>query len=126
MKLIVCLITFLLVFSSFAVGSMMIPANENAKRNARAPEKSPVIGENWDLERVDFIHYAKGGNKPDKPPKGGKDVCYKLMGVKWKGLPVDYVINPTGDFNIVNASSISAETWDGATSSDLFGNVKLI
>ena len=50
--------------------------NENAKENSKAPENSPVIGENWDLERVDFIHFAKpsGISRPQKT-----ETCYKLM-----------------------------------------------
>ncbi len=59
-----------LVFSVTATASMIIPANDEAKKNAKAPEKSPVITETesgeWDLERVDFIHYAKPSN-PAKP-----------------------------------------------------------
>ncbi len=124
---------FLLVLSSIAAASMIIPANENAQENAQAPEKSPAIGENWDLERVDFIHYAKPDgagkpDKPDKPPKG--TTCYELMGVKWKDAPVQYAINPSNpqgldETLIVNATAISAETWDSATSTDLFGNVNV-
>ena len=49
--IIVFLITILLV-PTIALASMLIPANDKAKENAKAPEKSPVIGENWDLERV--------------------------------------------------------------------------
>src|SRR3989344_1542752 len=81
---------------SIVSASMLIPANENAKENAKATENSPVISEtedgNWGLERVDFIHYVK----PENPGKPGKtETCYKLMGVKWKVLPVNYVINPS-------------------------------
>lgn len=113
-----------ILFSIIVTGSMLIPANDNAKENAQAPEHSPVIGENWDLERVDFIHYAK----PENPGKLGKtSTCYKLMGVKWKGLPVDYVINPANpqglsESFITSKISASAETWDASTSSELFNN----
>ncbi|MEM3555992.1 MAG: matrixin family metalloprotease [Candidatus Micrarchaeia archaeon] len=108
--------------------SMIIPANDNAKENAKAPEKSPVIGDNWELERVDFIHYAKPPNE-GKPPK--TEGCYKLLGVKWNSLPVTYVINPTNPEGldegfVTGAVSASAETWDGATSSELFNNVYMI
>lgn len=110
--------------SILVTGSMLIPANDKAKENAKAPDHSPVIGENWDLERVDFIHYVK----PTSPAKPGKTTtCYKLMGVQWKSLPVNYVINPTnpqgldGSF-ITSRISTSAETWDAATSSELFNN----
>src|SRR3989338_1008782 len=114
------LVTIILLFSATASASMIIPANDNAKQNARAPEKSPVIGENWDLERVDFIHYVK----PAAPLKGKTETCYKLLGVKWATLPVSYVINPanpqglTEDF-VTSAISTSTETWDSATSKEL-------
>lgn len=104
--------------------SMMIPAADQAKENAKAPEKSAVIGQNWDLERVDFIHYAKPAN-PGKPAK--TDNCYKLMGVKWATFPVNYVINPTNgdglsESFIISAISVSAETWDDETSKELFND----
>ena len=51
------LILAIVVLSVSVMASMLIPANDKAKENAKASENSPVIGENWDLERVDFIHY---------------------------------------------------------------------
>ncbi len=123
------LVIITLVFSVTATASLLIPANDQAKDNARAPEKSPVITETesgeWDLERVDFIHYAKPSN-PGKPAK--TETCYKLLGVKWATLPVSYVINPanpqglTEDF-VTSAISTSAETWDSATSIELINDV---
>ncbi len=112
-----------LVFSVMAAASMMIPANDRAKENAKAPEKSPVIGENWDLERVDFIHYAK----PANPGNTKTETCYKLLGVKWNNLPVSYVINPTNsglpETFVTIVISTSAETWDSATSKELINDV---
>jgi matrixin len=118
------------------VGAFTIPANNIAKTNAAAPDHSPVITYDWELDlvRVDFIHYAKGGNpgKPDKPGKPGDDPdpdpvdpdCYALMGVEWKSGPVEYTINPSNPFGldenfVTNAISTSAETWDDATSIEL-------
>lgn len=105
--------------------SMIIPASPRARARAKAPGKSPVIGDNWDLERVDFIHYAK----PTKPGggKGRPRTCYKLLGLKWKTLPVSYVINPSNpngltDGTVTRAISTGAETWDNATSSELFSS----
>jgi len=114
----------IMIFSITATASMLIPTNDKAKENAKAPEASPVIGENWDLERVDFVHYAK----PERPPKGPKaEKCYKLLGVKWKSLPVSYIINPTNPNElseefITNAISTSAETWDAETSTEIFSS----
>lgn len=116
--------TLLLVLSVAATASMILPANENAKGKAKAPEKSPVIGDNWDIERVDFVHYAK----PASPSKPGKvESCYKLMGVKWPTLPVSYAINPANPAGLsqefVTATiSKSAETWDAATTAELFSD----
>ena len=121
-NLLVLLFIFVLVVG-FAAASMLIPANDNAKDNAKAPENSPVINENWGLERVDFIHYAKpNGVGSTKSPS-----CYKLMGVKWNPLPVSYVINPLNPQGlsegfVTSTISASAESWDSATSSELFNN----
>jgi len=122
-KFLVTILVSLLVISVLVSANMMIPANDKAKENAQAPEKSPVIGDNWDLERVDFIHYAKPSN-PGKAPK--TETCYKLLGVKWTTLPVNYVINPTNsglsDEFVTYVISTSAETWDASTSKELFNN----
>ena len=125
--LLASVIAMSLVLSVAVSASMLIPANSNAKANANAPEKSPVIEENWDLIRVDFIHYAK-------PPATGSpkgEACYKLIGVKWKSLPVSYLINPTNPQNlseafVTTAISTSAETWDAETSKELFNNAYTI
>ncbi len=116
------------LISATVSASMLIPANSNAKDNAKAPEKSPVISEtdsgNWELERVDFIHYAKPSAGAKSP---GTNACYKLMGVKWGALPVNYVINPNNTQGlsegfITSAIFASAETWDAKTSQELFNN----
>lgn len=113
----VFVVTLLLV-TSLISASMILPANENAWKH------SPVISENGGLEKVDFIHYAK----PTNPAKPAKTVtCYKLMGVKWNTLPVNYIINPTNhqelsESFVIGAISTSAETWDSATSQELFNN----
>ncbi len=112
-----------IVCSTAAYSSMLIPADEHAKENARAPQNSPVIGDDWDLDRVDFIHYAK----PSGATKPRTDACYKLMGVKWLTLPVSYAINPINPYGLSadfvgNAFSAAAETWDAATSKELFAD----
>lgn len=77
------------------------------------------------LDKITFIHYKNGemkiiGNAANSP------TCYKLMGVKWNTLPVEYTINPTNSgLNqnfVTSAISTSAETWDAATSKELFDN----
>lgn len=119
-------IVIVLGISSPAAASMLIPAADKAKEKAKAPEKSPVIGENWELERIDFIHYAKPDNQ-DKPSRGPKaPACYKTFGLKWKSFPVDYVINPSNsglDEEFVKAAILtSAESWDHETSTELFND----
>ncbi|MFH1427429.1 MAG: matrixin family metalloprotease [Patescibacteria group bacterium] len=127
------IITYLLVgitilaFAGVVDANMQIPASEVAKQKAKAPEKSPVINENWEIDRVDFVHYARPekSGKPNKPPKDAK--CYKLLGVKWSNLPVNYVINPTNNDGLSSSTvmaniSAAAETWDSFTSSELFND----
>lgn len=117
----------ILVFSVTATASMIIPSNDKAKENSRAPENSPVIDGNWGLERIDFIHYVK----PENPGKTKTETCYKLLGVKWNNLPVSYVINPANsqglseDF-VTSAIYTSAETWDSATSKELINDSYII
>lgn len=73
------------------------------------------------LDKITFIHYKDGtvkmvGGAANSP------VCYKLLGVQWKTLPVSYVINP-GSYNsnfVTGAISASTKTWDDATSKTLF------
>lgn len=122
------LLAALLMLSFTATASMIIPANDNAKENGRAPENSPVIDENWELDRVEFIHYVRPAN-PGKPPS--TTTCYKLMGVKWKTFPVSYVINPGNPQGlpegfVTSAISTSAETWDAATSIGLLNDTYAI
>lgn len=117
----------LAVLLTGAAASMLIPANSHAKENAQAPANSPVIGDNWDLERVDFVHYAKPATMT-AAPRTKSEPCYKLLGVKWKNAPVSYMINPANPYNlsetsVASAISTSAETWDAATSIELFNNV---
>jgi len=126
-KLMLSLSAVLMLLSFTAAASMIIPSNDNAKENAKAPEKSPVIGDLWGIERVDFIHYAK----PVAPAKPGADACYKLMGVKWLSFPVSYAINPTNPQQldeqfILSSMSTAAETWDIATSKELFNDAYAI
>lgn len=85
-----------------------------------------VPGKNKDqgLERINFVHYAKssGARSGAKPTS-----CYKLMGVKWKTGPVDYVINPSNPDGlseefVTTTFKNSAETWDNASSKELFND----
>jgi len=125
-NLVLSIFVLTLLVSGVAGASMMIPASDRAKEKARAPEKSSAIGENWELERGDFIHYAKPENPgKSKPPK--TESCYKLLGIKWKEAPVDYVINPTNsegltDDFVIETVANSFEAWDDQTSLELIND----
>lgn len=127
-KIVIAAALAVMLLSFSAAASMLIPANENARDNAKAPEKSPVISETptgeWELERVDFIHYARP-SAAAKPPR--TDTCYKLMGVKWNTLPVSYAINPLNNQGlseefVTSTFSSAAELWDASTSQNLFND----
>lgn len=128
MKKCISLLLVLLVLITNA--SAIIPANDNAKENSQAPEHSPVITVDWEkgLTRIDYIHYKE----PKKVTRPAKPVtCYKLMGIKWFALPVNYVINPSNPQGltegfVTSAISMSAETWDSATSKELYNNTYTI
>jgi len=102
----------LIVFASIAVAQ---PSNFDG-----GGLYTPVI------EKYVFIHYKKDFAKDTNAP-AAKDVsCFKLMGVKWASLPVNYVINPSNPQNllesfITSAIYSSAEEWDAHTSKELFG-----
>jgi hypothetical protein len=73
------------------------------------------------LDKITFIHY-KDGTVKIVGKEANSPVCYKLMGVQWKALPVSYVVNPGSyDSNFVTgAISAATKTWDDATSKHLF------
>lgn len=91
---------------------------------------SAVPSDKDSIDKITFIHYKDGKVKVvDPKARPGTNTCYKLMGVKWAGTnpAVSYVINPTNQQGlpqsfVTSAISISAETWDSATSKELFNN----
>lgn len=87
------------------------------------------------LEKRVFIYrrrFERPPWLPDPPGQGGggngeEEGYYQLLGkgVKWKELPVSYVINPVNPQGleytfVVSAFSASAEEWDSWTSAELF------
>ena len=77
------------------------------------------------LQKFLFIHYEKG-HKPQHNPGGNgaaDNTCSKLLGVKWKQFPVSYVVHPDLESAVSGAIAISSETWDAATSKELFNDV---
>jgi len=152
------LVITIFVLSVTAGAAMLIPASEQAKEKAKV-DNSPVIekaGEHLvltppGLDKIIFIHFKKGHAKPTcnnndicEPELGekkncadckngvGESTCYKFLskGVKWKELPVDYVIDPdnpdglTENF-VTSAISAGAEEWNSHTSAELFGSYSI-
>ncbi|MBA7480402.1 hypothetical protein ES707_15856 [subsurface metagenome] len=90
------------------------------------------------LSKVVFIHrredFAKPPDTPGKGPPSDGDIDYYAFlgkGVKWKELPVTYVINPENPDelsveDITTAISSAAEEWDSHTSEELFNDVCII
>ena len=120
--LVVALGMALLLLVVAASGGMFIPLSDAGKEHSQAPENSPVIGDDFSVDRIDFIHYAKppGGSKPSPT-----STCYKLLRLKWTTLPVSCVINPATQEgldpqDVKNKIITAAETWDTATSRELF------
>lgn len=74
-------------------------------------------------EKIVFIHYrAQGAGRP--PASEG---YYKLLGAKWKKLPVTFVVDPDNPYGltrreIVDALRAAAEEWDSYTSIELFAS----
>ncbi|HJW97409.1 MAG TPA: matrixin family metalloprotease [archaeon] len=101
------------IFAVLAISALLVPATLASSLPAKEKYQEP-------LDKVTFIHYSNGKVKPTSSAP-----CFKLMGVKWKMLPVNYVINPSNSglpvADIVNALSSSAEEWDSRTSANLFG-----
>ncbi len=81
------------------------------------PVKEPV-------DKVVLIHYKDG--VASRPAPVLDAASFKLLGMKWKSFPVDYVVDPSNDDQVsgdVTASvTESFATWDAATSRDLFGD----
>ena len=76
-----------------------------------------------------------GLGKPAKPPKPEPEPdepqLYELMGVKWRTLGLNYVIDPVndvglGETEIISTIYASAETWDDASSAELFSDAYAI
>jgi len=135
------LLMIIISISTIVSASMLIPANEKAKENAKATDHSPVISSDDNnlvltspgLEKFVFIHYKKGFGKPTWAKQGKKrSKCYDFLGkgVKWKELSVNYVIDPdnpdglTEDF-VTSAISAGVEEWDTHTSTELFGTYSI-
>jgi hypothetical protein len=74
------------------------------------------------IDKITFIHYKNGEVKITGRPR--TPTCYSLMGIKWRNLPISYVIDPTNSGmsinDVVTAITASTNTWDAATRTTLF------
>jgi len=87
------------------------------------------------LNKIVFVYREGFAKPPGTPGKGGGggEEFYEFLGrsVKWKDLPVNYVIdpdNPDGlpETFVVEAISNGAEEWNEHTSAELFGTYTVV
>lgn len=117
-----CLIIVAILAVSVTVSALPFEERDKGKPERDNAQENPIITQHGIFEKATFIHYAKSTGRPAKSAN-----CYKLMGIKWGTFPVSYVINPLNPQNlpeyfVTSAISTSAETWDSATSKELFND----
>lgn len=120
----VAILVFVLSVSLVDARKNFLPP-ENGKNVQKLREIKPA-GREGDLERFNFVHYAKTTSSAKIKPLP-TETCYKKLGYSWKNVPVNYVINPenqdglTEEF-VVNNFKIAAENWDVAVSAELIND----
>ena len=106
------IVTIFLASAAFAL--------DMAKENSKAP----------DLEKIEFIHYKKDFAKPEAAKAPKPPSCYKFLTptkIRWKTLPVSYIINPANlqvldETFVTTAIFNGAEEWDEWTSKELMND----
>ena len=85
------------------------------------------------LNKIVFLYrFGKPPGTPGKGPPGGEKEYYKLLGkgVKWKDLPVNYVIDPDNsglsESFVVEAIFNGTQEWDVHTGAGLFGSYEIV
>ena len=125
MKRLLTLLLAITVLASagFAVSkiSAVTPSGVTVNVPNVAVEKSLAL-EPGSLQRTVFIHYKDKEAFARGNGGGAKTPCSKLFGVKWKSFPISYVVHPDLEAKDPGALSTAAETWDSATSRELFNN----
>ncbi len=114
------LFTLIMAMVLFSVIAIVVLAKVSENRSSKEP-----------LEKIEFIHWKKDF---EKPAKAKEPKCYKFLTgskIRWKTLPVSYVINPTNSQNleedfIKSAIFNSTEIWDANTSKELMNNYIII
>lgn len=116
--------------------TLIVPANDVAKTQAKISANAPIeqdatgqwIASPPGLEKITLIDYANGYTKVVGATKPRAPLAnYALLGkgVKWRNLPVRYVINPSNLFGfsetqISETISLATQEWDSNTSALLF------
>ena len=132
----VFLMSVILVLIPVASASLDKDASDVTQSSDVQSVKEEIAGVTKDgdlLIKGVIVHYKDKNDKvkpikPSRPSDSGSG-CYKLLGYKWypDQLPVKYVINPGNPFGLTQdfiTSTLyrSTETWDNATSTELFSN----
>ena len=75
------------------------------------------------IDKIVFIHYKKAKEKTF-PASTDQASYYKLIGIKWKKLPVTYYVNPANSkpdiTGVVGEVGLAFEEWDMRTRTELF------
>ena len=77
-------------------------------------------------EHIDFVHYKNGTISPVTPDVGVQGDGFKLLGIRWKSLPVPFFVNPNAGDGLTDKNEVVHQVteafvaWDDATSKDLF------
>lgn len=133
MKKYIGLLSILILLTTSMVSIVLA---DSGKDNSQAEDHNPVItivDPERNIAKAEFIHYDKGQGKNvrKESPQIGSGTCWSTFATWDNSLPVSYVINPSnnqglGSSDIEYAISVSAETWDVATSKELFNDVYTI
>lgn len=116
----------LILFISATGIVLAISANDNSQEDEHNPVitiEDPVHG----IAKAEFIHHDKSHQKNVAASSfvPGSGTCWGTFATWNSNLPVSYVVNPTNPQGlsaafVTSAISTSAETWDNATSKELF------
>lgn len=88
-----------------------------------------AIADAGDVHTIEIVDYIDNGRIMSYAVSGDVE-CFKVDGLKWYEIPVNYVINPTNNESlseefIVNAFVQGAEVWDAEVSKDLVGEYSI-